>query len=300
MKNLKSQKIGISLVIFLDVLGIKSKLQKMETDEDFKKIYNQINYVKNEFAKESDELGKKYEKSIGKTVQVFSDCVVISLSLESEIADNIGTFDPFLAELHHFGLCQMTCVCNDIFIRGGISIGYWYYENNILISPALLDAYDLEREVSVYPVLTISRDAFNLFKNHPHRNYYSEDIEPIKRLFRKYKATSGRFFYCLDYLGIGYSGAADWYTNDDLRKYRAERNGDKKHEILSESYKKNQKHYLLGHKNAILRAIKTFKDQKVLNKYLWLVKFHNNFFKQIEPYFRDVKIRDSEIEIILN
>lgn len=300
MKNFQSDKISMSLVIFLDILGIKSKLQKMESDEDFKNIYNQLNYVKNEFAKKADGLRKEYEKSIGKTVQVFSDCVVISLSLESETADNNGTFDPFLGELHYFGLCQMTCVCNDIFIRGGISIGEWYYEDNILISPALLEAYDLEREVSVYPVLTISRDAFNFFKNHPHRNYYSEDIEPVKHLFRKYKTTSGEFYYCLDYLGIGYDGAADWYTNDDLRRYKAERDGDKKHEILSESYKKNQKYYLLGHKKAILRAIKTFKDQNVLNKYLWLVKFHNNFFKHIEPYFRDAKIRNREIENCLN
>lgn len=300
MEKFSSDKINSSLVIFLDVLGIKSKLLQIETDEDYKKIYKQLYYLKNEFAKEPDELGRSYEKSIGKTVQVFPDCVVISLSLESETANNSGTFDPFLAELNHFGLCQMTCVCNGIFIRGGIAIGDWYYEDGILISPALLEAYDLERDVSVYPVLTISKEAFHFYNTHPHRNYYSEDSEPIKNLFRRYKTKSGKFYYCLDYLGIGYSGSADWYTNDDLRRYKAERDGEKKHEILCESYMKNKKYYLLGHKEAILKAIRTHKGQKVLDKYLWLVKYHNNFFKQIEPYFREAKIRNSEIENCLN
>ena len=300
MGNFNSDKISVSLVIFLDVLGIKSKLQKMETDEDFKKIYDALYYVQNEFAQKSDEHEKKYEQSIGKTVQVFSDCVVISLSLESKMAGSSGTFDPFLAELHYFGLCQMTCVCNGIFIRGGIAIGDWYYEDNILISPALLEAYDLERKISVYPVLTISKDTFNFFKKHPHRNYYNEDIEPIRHLFRRYKTESGKFYHCLDYLGIGYDGAADWYTRDDLIRYKAERDDEVKHDILCESYKKNQKYYLLGHKKAILKALKTLKDEKILKKYLWLTKYHNNFFKQIEPYFSDVKIRNNEIKNCLN
>lgn len=301
MTGFDVDKINISLVIFLDVMGIKSKLQNVETDDDYKPIYSQLAYVKNEFARESsDEFGTKYEKSIGKTVQVFSDCVVISLSLESETANRSGTFDPFLAELHFFGLCQMTCVCNDIFIRGGIAIGDWYYEDNILISTALLEAYELERDISVFPVLTISKDAFQFFKAHPHRDFYHDSIEPIKHLFRRYKAKNGKFYHCLDYLGIGYDGAADWYTNDDLKRYKAERNEDKKQSILSASYKKNQKYYLLGHKEAILKALRTHKDQYVLEKYLWLVKYHNNFFDQIEPYFRDVKIRKSEINSCLN
>lgn len=295
-KNALSEKISISMVIFLDVLGFKSKLKNMETNEDFQKIYDDLYYVQNEFAQKSDEHEKKYEQSIGKTVQVFSDCVVISLSLESKMAGSSGTFDPFLAELHYFGLCQMTCVCNGIFIRGGIAIGDWYYEDNILISPALLEAYDLEREISVYPVLTISKDAFNFFKKHPHRNYYNEDIEPIRHLFRRYRTESGKFYHCLDYLGIGYDGAADWYTNDDLKRYKAERDGDKKHDILRKSYMENQRYYLLGHKKAILKAIKSVNNDKVLEKYLWLVKYHNRFLKDIEPYFSDTKIKQKEVE----
>lgn len=297
MDGFNKDKINISLVIFLDVLGIKAKLQNIKTDNDYKHIYRQLTYVKNEFAKESsDEFSIKYEKSIGKTVQVFSDCVVISLSLESEAANSFGTFDPFLAELHHLGLCQMTCVCNNIFIRGGITIGDWYYENDILISPALLEAYDLERNISVYPVLTISKNTFDFFRTHPHRDHYSEIIEPIKHLFRRYKAKNGKFYYCLDYLGVGYDGSADWHTYDDLKRYKAERDDEKKHDILCESYKKNQKYYLLGHKRAILNALRTHEDQYVMEKYLWLVKYHNNFFNQIEPYFSEAKIRKSEIE----
>lgn len=303
MAGFNSDKMNVSLVIFLDVLGIKAKLQKAETDGDYKPIYKQLAYVKNEFAKESsDKYCKDYEKSIGKTVQVFSDCVVISLSLESETANSRGTFDPFLAELDYFGLCQMTCVCNDIFIRGGIAIGNWYYEDNILISPALLEAYDLERGISFYPVLTISKEAYEFFRTHPHRNYYREDIEPIQPLFRRCKAKNGKFYYCLDYLRIGYGGAADWYSDEDLNRYKAERDDDKKNEILTESYKKNQKHCLKEHKEAILKALRTNKDkdQCILDKYFWLAKYHNSFVDKLEPYFSEAKIRKSKIRSCLN
>lgn len=291
----ESDKISISLVVFLDMLGVKARLKSMETDEDFDKIYEDLYYIKNEFAKKSDKHLERYNQSMGKTVQVFSDSVVVSLSLESRAAGTRGTFDPFMAELHYFGLCQMSCVCYGIFLRGGIAIGKWYYENDILISPALLEAYDLERSVTVFPVLTISKDAFDFFRKHPDRESYSRDIDPINLMFRKYKAADGKFYYCLDYLGIGYDGANEWYTNEDLEKYLAERNGEKKHAILRKSYMKNQKYYLLGHKKAILKALTESKSQKIIDKYLWLAKYHNNFFKQIEPYFAEAKIKNSEI-----
>jgi len=295
-----SEKISVSLVIFLDVLGFKSRVQRMQTDEDFKKIYDNLYYVQDQFAKKPDKLQKKYEQSIGKTVQVFSDCVVISLSLESETASNSGTFDPFLAELHYFGLCQMSCVCNNIFLRGGIAIGDWFYEDNILISSALLEAYDLEREMSVYPVITMAKEAFSFFKKHPHRNFYAEEIDPIKSLFRRYKTAGGKFFYFLDYLGIGYNGSADWYTYDDLKRYKSERDDDKKHAILRKSYMKNQRCYLLGHKTAVLRALKANDDDVVLSKYLWLAKYHNNLVSEIDPYFSDTRIKPKEIASCLN
>ena len=298
MKNTHSDKIRESMVIFLDLLGFKSKLRKMQTKEDFKKIYDNLFYVQDQFAKKPDNLTKKYNRSIKKSVRVFSDCVVVSLSLESQTAKHQGTFDPFLAELHYFGLCQMSCVCNGIFLRGGISIGDWFLEDNILISPALLEAFDLERSISVYPIITISKEAFSFFEKHPHRNCYSKDFDPLKSLFRRYKTESGKFFYCLDYLGIGYEGAADWYTNDDLERYRSERNDRTKHTILCESYMKNQKYYLLGHKSSVLKAIKTFKYEKakVLDKYLWLTKYHNNLVSEVEPYFSEAKIKQKEIE----
>jgi len=286
-----------ALVIFLDVLGIKSKLQRMETAEDFKKIYKELSFVQNQFAKKPDKLEQDYQRSIGKTVQVFSDCVVVSLSLESETANITGTFDPFLAELNYFALCQMTCACNNIFLRGGIAIGDWFYEDKIMISSALLEAYDLERKTSVYPILTISKKAYNFFKTHPHRNFYSNDIEPLKSLFRKYKTKSGEFFYFLDYLGIGYDGSADWYTSDDLNRYKAERDDEKKRAILTKSYMKSQRHYLLRHKTIVVEAIKNnYNDDDVLEKYRWLAKYHNKLVSETEPYFFDTKIKLKEIE----
>ena len=118
MEDFDANNIKSSLVIFLDLLGVKSKLGNIKTKNDYKEIFRQLNFIKNEFAKPPDKYERQYQVHIDKSVQIFSDSVIISLSLESEEAKDFGTFDPFLAELYHFGLCQMTCACNGIFIRG--------------------------------------------------------------------------------------------------------------------------------------------------------------------------------------
>jgi len=285
----------IALVAFLDILGFKSKIQTMETDNDFENVYNELELVQSEFAKKSDKLDNKYRRSIGKKVLVFSDCIVISLNLTSQFARQFGNFDPFLAELHYFGLCQMTCACNGVFLRGGITIGDWFFSNDMLISSALLEAYEIERNIAQFPIISISKNAVNFFRNHPERQNYSHEIDPVNFLFRKYRTETGQYHHFLDYLQIGFDGSADWYTEEDRQRYLSEKNNDKKMRILDRSYSENQKFYLLGHKDALVRAMISNRDERIKDKFLFLLKYHNNFVRKFGSFYSDAKISKKEV-----
>ena len=59
---------------------------------------------------------------------------------------------------------------------------------------------------------------------------------------------------------------------------------------------KNQKESLLRHKTLVLNAIENNNDNVVLEKYLWLTKYHNRLVSETEPYFSDTRIKPKEIE----
>jgi hypothetical protein len=77
-------------------------------------------------------------------VSVFSDCVAISGPIER--AGSVA----FMA------LCIGKVYLQDgILPRGGLVLGELYHENPIIIGPALINAYDIERTVAKYPRLVI-------------------------------------------------------------------------------------------------------------------------------------------------
>ena len=76
-------------------------------------------------------------------------------------------------------LSQVRCIWDGYFLRGGIDIGYWYYEKGLLVSPALVAAYKEERGRAIYPVISISKQLYKLLRDDPGRKFYSKDADPF-------------------------------------------------------------------------------------------------------------------------
>ena len=279
-----------ALVAFIDILGFGSKVKTIKTQTDLEETHKQLTFIQNEFERNPKDEKKEDHKYMGKKVLTFSDCIVISINMKSRDTEMFGNFDPILAQLHMMGLSQAICVCNNIFFRGGISLGTWFHSKDIMISSALVEAYEIDRKIANVPIMVLSEKTYNFFSIHPHRNWYASNTDPVKWLFRKYKKINGNVIYFLDYLGIGFDGSADWHSRKDLEAYRATKDDNKKNEILRGSCAAEQKIFLNCHKEAVIKGFLGSPNDRIKSKYIWLFKYHNQFISALNYSFHECLI----------
>ena len=111
-----------------------------------------------------------------------------------------------MGELSGIALAEGQCVESGLFLRGGVDIGWWYRKSTILASESLVRAYRAERD-AVVPVIRLSDESsIKWVSNHPHRNHYSKDMEPVRNILREFKGKdrNGKplSFWYVDYLSI--------------------------------------------------------------------------------------------------
>lgn len=103
----------------------------------------------------------KTENNDLKTFQ-FSDSVIRIKLTESER----NLYCPsgyFFHELNELAYAQGQLIIDGILIRGGVSYGNIYFDDNNLFGPALVKAYELESSYSVYPRIIVDPLAINEF-----------------------------------------------------------------------------------------------------------------------------------------
>ncbi|MDN0075626.1 hypothetical protein QU481_12055 [Crenobacter sp. SG2303] len=84
-------------------------------------------------------------------VTAFSDNIAVSVRLEQ---------GNDLLELLHFS-CYLTwkLLAKGVLSRGGIALGELYHKGSIIYGPALLEAYQLESQVAIYPRIVVAHGA---------------------------------------------------------------------------------------------------------------------------------------------
>jgi len=260
---------------FVDLLGFSEKVRTAGSKAELEEIEKALHKVRDEFEYRSTDVDiRRMQREYKKQVLAFSDCIVVSIPFKSNMTGMEGTFDAIMSEFAFFAYAQGNCVLNGYFLRGGIDFGWWYANDDLLISPALANAYQLESEANV-PVLALSDQAFNFFETHKHRKHYSADVDPIRTTFRKYAETKSRKpKYFIDYLNICVQ-SVDWHTSmEQVEEYRQAK-GERKSEIMGIGYRSNAIKLLQRHKTAIGDALKNVKEAGVRKKYEWLIQYHN-------------------------
>jgi hypothetical protein len=167
----------LRFVAFIDILG-------------FKKIIS--NYDQNEHSIALKVLKKALEEAISKSVErieepstpgiwgvnpyyknfkalieyrMFSDCFCISLPYFNNPKDFAVQFGSLSLTIRIF---QLLLLQNGIRVRGGISFGSYYADNNMLFSGALVKAYNLESKYANYPRIIIDQEIVDrLLKMNP-------------------------------------------------------------------------------------------------------------------------------------
>ncbi len=126
-------------VVFLDILGMRSKLKELSYT-DMIKAYNTIESVFRLY----DNMGIV---SAGK----FTDYTNITIMSDSIVISHPAKNDQSFASIVGFSLCMMQTILfsisrvEPVFFRGGISRGLLYHDNLCVFGPALVSAYELEK-----------------------------------------------------------------------------------------------------------------------------------------------------------
>lgn len=270
---IEEKDISIGVTAFIDILGFRNKVLDAKSLDDLNEIHVAIKLIQDAFDFETqDELVRDVQKMHSTTVLAFSDCIVVNIPIQSEATKYEGNFDPILSEVTNFAYGQGVCSLNALFIRGGIDLGWWYQNGSTLISQSLVNAYKTEGSISV-PVIALTKQFYDHYLNHEHRKFYSEDFDPIPKVFRKFEE-GGKDFFFIDYITLCLE-ALSWHrTKQQIDTYRASC-PDEKDIIMREGYRENIDDWLKKHARNIEAAHRHACEEKVQNKYVWLSKYHN-------------------------
>jgi hypothetical protein len=146
-----------AVVTFIDILGFKDMISNLNenTINDILQLFH-LQYNQDSLSDQSD-WGKTYTTEI----HFFSDSVVrVKYTDEDEEFLNAVT-----DEIISLAVMQLELLKHDILIRGGCTRGMVYsnLSSNVLFGPALMEAYNIEKDLSVYPRIVISDNVWNSY-----------------------------------------------------------------------------------------------------------------------------------------
>lgn len=119
-----------------------------------------------------------------------SDSIVVSIKKAEK-----GSFTKILAFLYTI---QSLLIKEGIILRGAISIGELYHKDNIVFGPALVQAYELERDSAIYPRCIILKSTLDTCLQTNKSNISKESC------LEKFKQNKDGIFY-FDYMKTQFS-----------------------------------------------------------------------------------------------
>ncbi len=252
MNNVKSRyfdpdgtpRLRLSYCAYLDILGF----QEISSDA-FKQNQGDIllSKIHKVISSEATELIPEVDPSLipDSHAKIFTDNIVLGQIMLGQIINSSDGEGEFGVVIFQVMLYQLQMALEGFFVRGGIAIGDLFIDDNIVIGPALEEAYSIEQSIARDPRIVLSNKVFKLMKKHI-KYYGTPHISP--QYSNILLDADGKPF--LNYLSILFDDA-------DLLEY----------EIWE---------YVLKHKQRIEDNLKKHRKNPVIwAKYQWLSNYHN-------------------------
>lgn len=230
-------------VAFIDILGFKEIVEKTQIDIlEYKRVKNVLNYIAGVRIDNYQEPLAKH--GILKEFSVFSDSIVITYSQNLSIG---GSLFHILMDVVFLCLDLLSA---NIFVRGAVTHGKMYHDEKVCFGPAMIDAYQKEEKIAVYPRIIIDKKAIEMgIKYHGQSNTPEWESEYLTNIISQDK--DGQFY--LDYLSQSQEfDSAEDYVNCIKRI-----------------------------KNYIMDNLSKNYDSKVHEKYLWFAEYYNKTIKRV-------------------
>lgn len=148
-KEIKYEK---RMVLYLDILGFKNAVNRSVNDSKLLlKIHKALKNIYSDRIKNYS--GPLKGVDYGTQVSVFSDNIVLSEPYGSE-----GSWFSFLYAIYWL---INEILWDGFLVRGAISIGELYHDEQIVFGPALNEAYENENNIANYPRVIFTKETLN-------------------------------------------------------------------------------------------------------------------------------------------
>lgn len=268
------------IVCFIDILGYKDIIEKFEKDNDT----SIIEKIQKAFRSALESITGIYKPDYSERMNIepekveafkkefyfktFSDNIIISLKYKE--LDN-SFWGRLSIMLYFSNVFQYLMLLEGIYLRGGISYGSFYSDENIIFSIALVKAYEIESKKAVFPRIVLD-------------NRLNDQLKKLdKKLCEQFD------FYNLLYLdGEETIFLCPFSASDNMAGMLGEAFSDPENpmfkliEMLPETVKSiilNPKEALLNSykiivEDATLKSLESSYSEKVRKKYRWLLEFY--------------------------
>lgn len=141
------------MVCFMDILGFSELINQYDSDITstvLQDIQESFELAKTQLLEKNLSGNEEAVKHL--KYQTFSDNICISIPYFDNENDFLSNFNLLAVYVRGF---QSIMMSKGIFMRGGISTGSYYADNNIIFSKGLVNAYYLESKKAIYPRVII-------------------------------------------------------------------------------------------------------------------------------------------------
>lgn len=157
----------LSYCAFLDVLGLSERIRASYKNKAADKLLQEFHAI---FKRRISRLKSDVDESL-LYFKSFSDNVLLAHPRFSE--DMESEFGFILWSISEY---QFEMALQGFFIRGGLSVGPLFVDDNSVYGEALINAYHLESKVAVSPIVVLCDNTMKLVDKHI--GYYHGDVAP--------------------------------------------------------------------------------------------------------------------------
>jgi hypothetical protein len=165
------------IICFIDILGFKALIDEYESQNTslvLKKLKQAFDTARQiAFNLLVDILSDDFKDEI--EIRMFSDCITISLPFIEFGTDIKNGFYNMAIILNVF---QQTFMKDGFYLRGHLTIGSYYSDDNMLFSGGLVEAY-LNESCTVYPVVSINSKVIDKIKK---KTEYDDSLPSFNKL----------------------------------------------------------------------------------------------------------------------
>jgi nitroreductase len=222
-----------SLVSYFDILGFKNVVASSPPDRIVASLEELLSLSSHD---------PQLIRVTSRGLSAFSDHIVRTVSLDGLSAiQSVDVIEFELTELQHI---QANLAVNGVFVRGAITRGPIYIDEDLVFGPALIRAYELEQTIAVHPRIVIDPTLLERLAHDANLD------ERLSVLYTRFLFQGDDTVHSVDYLQIG--------------------------DHLSERLD-----LLKTHASLVRKALSEATLPSVTSKYLWLASYHDRIVSHV-------------------